>query len=586
MPVTIQSQDLIAIDNHFRVSAGPGAGKTSWLVSHIKQVLQTSTKLATAKKVCCITYTNVAVDTILRRLDFAADKVDVSTIHSFIYKNIVKPYGKFIPNTYELAIEKVDGHDDHFVSQRIISEWVNNHTNAAAFAHPYTANQMTQLSNNKDGIASWLKTLHYEFDGTNLKLVADNSGAFYLSNGARRNLSKANCLDKLAPGLMDYKKIFWRRGILHHDDVLFFGYKLLQSYPFIIKVLRAKFPYFFIDEFQDTSPIQTAILKLVGAESSIVGIIGDKAQSIYSFQGASPQDFSNFTLPGLIDYEINDNWRSTNEIVTALNRIRTDIQQLPQRQISDIRPIILVGNMVKAYEYIETNFNTDDIATLSWDNITANSMKRNLGANVPSRDLVEQLIQTDSNKDRRRAVVSCLSAVELAREKRFKEAIKEMSKNYRSVSSSYDRKKKSFSKLYLLISKYNEFRNQPLIQFYNLVKTHVRDDIARLTTGAAATFFNNNTYNQVATGINIDDDISLSRTIHKAKGAEFDNVMLILKSDSELTFAITPNLMQEQHRLYYVAISRAKDRLFINVPSLANNKLSALTPHFTVVNVV
>ena len=396
MPITIQSHDLIPIDQHFRVSAGPGAGKTSWLVSHIEQVLEKSPKLASTKKVCCITYTNVAVDTILRRLDFAADRVEVSTIHAFIYKHIVKPYGKFIAANYDLLIEEVDGHDDHFISQSRVTEWVNNHPNASAFTHPYTSNQMTRLDNNKEGIAHWLKSLHYEFDGAALRLVGDNSSAFYYDGSIRKNLSKVNCLDKLVPGLMDYKKMFWRQGILHHDDVLFFGYNLLIAFPFILKVIRAKFPYFFIDEFQDTSPVQTAIVSLIGAQNTIVGIIGDKAQSIYSFQGASPQDFSGFILPGLVDYVINDNWRSTNEIVSLLNQVRRDIQQQPRRQANNTGPTILIGSMANAYAHIEANLNTEDIATLSWDNLTANSMKRNLGANVPSHDLIEQLIQKDS----------------------------------------------------------------------------------------------------------------------------------------------------------------------------------------------
>ena len=261
--VTITSDTEINVDEHFKTSAGPGAGKTFWLVKHLKNVLQTSTRLGSSKKIACITYTNVGVDTIISRLDFMADRVEVSTIHSFIYSNIVKPYVSFIATEFELDASKIDGHDEHFISRRKIINWLTNHINVGRFAHPYTINQLTRMEQNVSAIGRWLSSLHYEFENNRLVLKADNSEAYYLEGNVRRNLGKASCLDKLLPGLMDYKKIFWRRGTLHHDDVLFFGYTLLTRYPFILKIIQIKFPYFFIDEFQDTNPIQAAILELI-----------------------------------------------------------------------------------------------------------------------------------------------------------------------------------------------------------------------------------------------------------------------------------------------------------------------------------
>ncbi len=64
----IESDSLIPIEQHFRVSAGPGSGKTHWLILHIKNVLAHSERLAKTRKIVCITYTNVASETILYRL--------------------------------------------------------------------------------------------------------------------------------------------------------------------------------------------------------------------------------------------------------------------------------------------------------------------------------------------------------------------------------------------------------------------------------------------------------------------------------------------------------------------------------------
>lgn len=143
MPVeTIVSDTLIDREIPFRISAGPGAGKTHWLITHIQHVLQNSPRLGCNKKIACITYTNVAVETILKRLGFIADRVEVSTIHSFLYKNIVKPYLSFIANEFEFDVVKMDGHDDHYLSRKKIKEWVTTHPNLTSLSHPYTVNQL------------------------------------------------------------------------------------------------------------------------------------------------------------------------------------------------------------------------------------------------------------------------------------------------------------------------------------------------------------------------------------------------------------------------------------------------------------
>lgn len=79
------------IKNNIRVFAGPGAGKTHFLVENIKNIIATNPKITSSKnrKVLCITYTNAAVDEIRRRLDRFSDTADICTIHGFIIDNII-----------------------------------------------------------------------------------------------------------------------------------------------------------------------------------------------------------------------------------------------------------------------------------------------------------------------------------------------------------------------------------------------------------------------------------------------------------------------------------------------------------------
>lgn len=118
--------------------------------------------------------------------------------------------------------------------------------------------------------------------------------------------------------------------------MLFFSFKIIEKYPFALNVLRAKFPYFFIDEFQDSNPIQVEILRKIGLEETVVGVIGDKAQSIFGFQGAEPNQFEQFSLANIIDYRINNNRRSTTEIISFLNHIRPDFKQRGRENLMEI----------------------------------------------------------------------------------------------------------------------------------------------------------------------------------------------------------------------------------------------------------
>jgi DNA helicase-2/ATP-dependent DNA helicase PcrA len=568
--ITIGSGDLIPIEQHFRISAGPGAGKTYWLVNHIENVLQTSNRMGCYKKIACITYTNIAVETIVKRMDFIADRVEVSTIHGFIYANIIKPYMSFIAADYEFDVMRMDGHDEHFISRKKIVEWLNNHPNSSRFAAPYNLQQLTRLDNNITALSKWLSSLTYTINGSDIELSIDNSKAFYMDGTTRRNLGTTTCLNKLLPGLLDYKKLFWRNGVLHHDDVLYFGYILLQKYPFIVKVLRSKFPYFFIDEFQDTSPIQAAILKIIGESETIVGIIGDKAQSIYSFQGADPNYFTSFSLPSIQDYLIADNRRSSIEIINVLNHVRTDIVQNPIRAVNGERVIMYVGDINTALDLAREK--TDgDLTVLSRDNITSNALKRQMNSSLPSTDLISSLSNID-DRIRRSTVISSLTAIELAQQKKFKEAIKEMEKNFRGIKDKHERKKTALGKICFLTSLYLDYKSLPLFNFYELVKEHVKADMVKLTKGAARQFYDTSTYEQLAVCVKLVDDDSPSRTIHKSKGDEFDNVLVVLRKDRELKFLIQPPLLSEEQRVFYVAVSRAKNKLSICSPTLSGDE--------------
>ncbi|GAL80278.1 ATP-dependent DNA helicase UvrD/PcrA [Algibacter lectus] len=198
MPITTINSDykIADIDNNFKVSAGPGAGKTYWLVNHIKNILHTSNKLSITRRVACITYTNTAVETIYKRLGTSSSQVEVSTIHSFLYKHIVKPYVSFVAEQYNLDISEIDGHDNIVLSNySFLKEWKE---------------RTGQQRINDDNIVSEaFNKLRWKID--NDELIARTPYPFKIGRYPIKNDS-----------YLEYKKMTWEKGIIHHDDVLFF----------------------------------------------------------------------------------------------------------------------------------------------------------------------------------------------------------------------------------------------------------------------------------------------------------------------------------------------------------------------------
>lgn len=564
----IDSNTKLPIENDFKIEAGPGAGKTQWLVNHINNVLKNSKRLGGTRKIACITYTNTAVETILSRLGVASsDRVEVSTIHSFLYTNIVKPCCSFLPAEYNLCVEKVKGHNDLTLNHKFMIEWLTNTKEFENLKPPNNKNQLLKLPVLKKALINWLETITCCIENSEASFKCDNSKAreYDKKNEKYAGIKKEN-LDILQRNLLEYKKLYWRNGKLDHDDVLFFSFVLIKNYQFILSILRAKFPYFYIDEFQDTNPIQTFILHEIRKLESCVGVIGDRAQSIYGFQGADVTQFTNFKIEETNQHIIKENHRSSNQIVTFLNNIRKDIEQEPCNNIEEMQVTLLVGKRCLAYTKAKAKCNGEELISLSRNNPTSNAMKREFEENSFDNKLLKNIDEHDSSGNRRYYISSFIEAIELAKNDKYKDAFKRIEWLYRKEKVP---KKIAICNLALMLKKYDSYSSGTLMDFYDVLKKNVNYKLTGFRKGLAKKFYDETLYSELAICVNIVDDNSNHITIHKSKGAEYENVFLTDNREM-LKFLLKPDLdNSEEHRIIYVAISRAKKKLFIHLEQLA-----------------
>jgi DNA helicase II / ATP-dependent DNA helicase PcrA len=120
-----------------------------------------------------------------------------------------------------------------------------------------------------------------------------------------------------------YAKRCFKNGAMDFDDLLFKMYLLLKNHPESLSKFQRKFKYIMIDEYQDTNTAQYEIIKLLGAMHENVCVVGDDAQSIYSFRGATIENILQFQK----DYDevkvvkLEQNYRSTKSILSVANEV-------------------------------------------------------------------------------------------------------------------------------------------------------------------------------------------------------------------------------------------------------------------------
>lgn len=281
------------------VVAGPGSGKTRVLTYRISHLIQ---KGVAPWEILALTFTNKAAremkDRIEKVVGTKAQRVWAGTFHS-IFARILRGEAERIgfPSNFTIY----DSDDSKSLLRTIIKE-------LHLTKDVYNENAiLTRISSAKSNLIS---PKAYE---QNAELMAQDRS------------TKRPYIYRI---YAEYATRCKRAGAMDFDDLLYQMYVLLHHHNDVADKLRERFKYVLVDEFQDTNYLQYAIVKkliVYPNSSQNVCVVGDDAQSIYAFRGATIDNILDFErdFNNLKTFKLEQNYRSTHHIVEAANEVIT-----------------------------------------------------------------------------------------------------------------------------------------------------------------------------------------------------------------------------------------------------------------------
>lgn len=306
----VQKDAVTCIDGPVMVVAGPGSGKTRVLTYRIAHMINSG---ISPGNILALTFTNKAAremkDRIERVVGREANKVWAGTFHSIFARILrVEAHKLGYPNTFTIY----DTDDTKSVLNEVIKQLG---LDTKVYAPGLVRSRISSAKSN---------------------LILPKA---YAANDELMTYDRMNRRPLIYQIYEKYTARCLRAGAMDFDDLLLQMYRLLLSNPENAREkYQNQFKYLMVDEFQDTNYLQYEILKLLisypGSNNNIC-VVGDDAQSIYSFRGATIENILQFEhdFSDLKTFKLEQNYRSTNFIVQAANEVIMNNKKQIQKQI-------------------------------------------------------------------------------------------------------------------------------------------------------------------------------------------------------------------------------------------------------------
>ena len=577
------------INGPMLVLAGAGSGKTKVLTSRIAYLIEQGVSI---DNILAITFTNKAAKEMKEReiklIGYDAKSIQISTFHSLGLKIIKENYARL---GYKSNFVILDSDDTLTVVKKIMKDLNLN-------PKFYNARDIrNKISSAKNELMDPDKYSRVEFDSNIIEVYRKYNKKLLINNS------------------VDF------------DDLLILPIKLFREYPDVLKYYQDKYKYVLIDEYQDTNEAQYIFSKMLCNNHKNIFVVGDNDQAIYAFRGANYKNILNFEkdYPDCKVIMLEENYRSTQNILDAANsvikhnKMRKDKNLWCNNDIgskvkyiktdSDKEECAYVSEKIKEL-HNDNNVNYEDIAILYRTNAQSRLIEeemlkngipyRIVGSfyfynrkeikdlfcylrlinnhdddvsllrviNTPKRGIGDKTIENLTNIATEKGI-SLFEAISSGKELAFKNMILDMEKKCESLTltemvdlvlkesgmkAEYEGDK----------SLESEIRLENLEEFKSITKGYEEEyGVISLT----------DFLNEVAIVSDVSEHQDSSNkvslmTIHAVKGLEFDNVFIVgmeegifphYNSINEGTIAA----IEEERRLCYVAITRAKKNLWM-----------------------
>lgn len=574
---------------HFKgpalVLAGPGSGKTTVITHRTKQLIESYH--VEPEHILVITFTRAAAlemkERFMNLMDGKRTAVTFGTFHSVFFR-ILK------------------------------------------YAYHYRAENIAREEERQNFIREIIQNLHLEIEDEN-EFVNDILSEISVIKNDRIALEHyypKNCSEQIFKAI--YEQYEWRmqkENRIDFDDMLLLTYELLAARLDILKLWQEKYSFILIDEFQDINKVQYDIIRMLAAPRNNLFIVGDDDQSIYRFRGARPEIMLGFEkdYPDARRILLNINYRCSKSIVSAAGQLTMNNKTRFQKQIQSfhstgasiyIRQCRSVQEETTAileqiHDYEEHGMAYSDMAVLVRTNIGARAIvEKMIEANLPFQmrdqipNLFEHWIARDlltymeiaAGDDSRAAFLKIIN-----RPKRYihREALSEQRVTmnllrgyYREKDWMLDRIDRMEYELKMLrmmtpyaainfirkgidyesfVKEYAQYRRmkpEELMEVLDALQESANNYKTLREWKQHISDYTKELKEKISDQQTQKDGVQIS-TMHSAKGLEYEAVFLPDVNESIVphTKAVLDADLEEERRLFYVAMTRAKNYLHI-----------------------
>ena len=591
-----QLEAVKSTDGAYLVIAGAGSGKTKTLTYRVARLIEDGVK---PENILLLTFTKKAASEMLTRaslvLDSRCEKVAGGTFHAFA-NVILRKYSNSL------------GLKNNFtIMDRADAEDIINHIVGKMFAK-----KEKRFPKKSTILDIYSKSVNKEMPTK--EIIASEYSQFAHCEAKIIEIHKAYVIYKRENSLLDY------------DDLLLYMKLLLEGNERLRKKLSAEYKYIMVDEYQDTNTLQSDIVKLLASEHGNVMAVGDDAQSIYSFRGANYQNIFEFPklFPNTKIIKLEQNYRSTQNILNLTNKIIEQTQKKYSKRlfseiVSPVKPAMICAKdsqmeadfvAQRVLELLDEGLELSDICILARSarmsyNVEVEFSKRA----IPYRKFGgPKFMETAHIKDivaHLRVLLNSDDVISFTRILLLLRGIGTNTINHIlpviKGQSEYDTKLlpcKKLSSLEPLLKLIEELRgglsnrtpeqiSADIIEYYKPILKDRYDDYTKREKDLEHFEYLASQYKNLENFLSdlaleppdasvegmykknsADDAVTIS-TIHSAKGLEWDSVFIIGAVDGRFPSAYSfnsPEELDEELRLMYVATTRAKNNLYITYP--------------------